>query len=813
VIGLAVFGLGLVWLGTAWAGAGALDPTFDPGVGVKSIPFLWGRQNYTDYSGKMLMFGSFKQMGGYDRRGIARVNADSTLDTSFNAPIEPGVFGGGYINNWALLDPGSPNSQIIICGDFTVQSSSGTYHGLARLNHDGSVDPTFTHTFTSSDGIQGLTRQSTTGKLIVCGSAMSVKGYPGTAYYLVRLDANGNVLEDNFMRSGVGGYVYGSWSYPSTDPTYPNQVRLFGSFPRWSDPTKTDHMVRLDVDGGTVHEKIGEEIVNGPILFLTYQGTSQGNCLVIVGAFTQVHGTTKNNIARLLPGGGLDTTFNIGTGANGHVKRVTNDGAGLVLNGYFNDFNGKSCGYMVRLNNNGSVDENYKIGTGADDRIWNAFKDYNPDGTWANTWTVVGAFQSFNGQARQCFASLAADGSLRDQFASFITGYQPSTPKVYGIRFAPVGGGLYVFGDFSGYGGKLHRRVARVNYSTGAVDGSFRAGMGGVVYDADTDWAGGGKLLVAGHINIGEGYVGCTSLARLNLDGSMDLDFKPLLAKADGTLPDLFMIKMCWDGSGDILVGGDFASVNGVARSGIVRLNSNGTLDAGFTFNPASMPGLTNIMVTHTSDDTGGPLRVFGKATYQGAPVGFMARLLHGGGLDTSFANGPSPVPHVVIFNGEVKGGFGDENTGIITVGGAFTQIFGGNNPPLNYLARFSADGMLDYTFNPPGPNGPIYAMEGQWYTDKIIIGGDFTAYNGVGRNHIARLNWNGSLDSSFDPGTGTNGPVHAILYNPQDQKALIGGSFTTYNGDNRRGIAQIMMGGGNIAGVIDFLLNSAPAP
>ena len=65
------------------------------------------------------------------------------------------------------------------------------------------------------------------------------------------------------------------------------------------------------------------------------------------------------------------------------------------------------------------------------------------------------------------------------------------------------------------------------------------------------------------------------------------------------------MIKMSWDGSGDILVGGDFASVNGVARSGIVRLNSNGTLDTGFTFNPASMPGLTNIMITHSDDDDG----------------------------------------------------------------------------------------------------------------------------------------------------------------------------------------------------------------
>ena len=44
-------------------------------------------------------------------------------------------------------------------------------------------------------------------------------------------------------------------------------------------------MLRLDVDGGTVWERIGDEIVNGPILHLAYQGSSN---LVIVGAFTKV---------------------------------------------------------------------------------------------------------------------------------------------------------------------------------------------------------------------------------------------------------------------------------------------------------------------------------------------------------------------------------------------------------------------------------------------------------------------------------------------------------------------------------------------
>src|SRR5687767_10673538 len=37
----------------------------------------------------------------------------------------------------------------------------------------------------------------------------------------------------------------------------------------------------------------------------------------------------------------------------------------------------------------------------------------------------------------------------------------------------------------------------------------------------------------------------------------------------------------------------------------------------------------------------------------------------------------------------------------------------------------------------------------------KVIIAGTFTNVNGVARNHLARLDASGALDSSFDPGTG----------------------------------------------------------
>jgi hypothetical protein len=64
------------------------------------------------------------------------------------------------------------------------------------------------------------------------------------------------------------------------------------------------------------------------------------------------------------------------------------------------------------------------------------------------------------------------------------------------------------------------------------------------------------------------------------------------------------------------------------------------------------------------------------------------------------------------------------------------------------------------------------------------LIGGQFTQYNGVARNRIARLNANGSLDTSFNPGTGANFQFHVWTLAVQaDGKIMIGGFFTQYNG------------------------------
>ena len=75
----------------------------------------------------------------------------------------------------------------------------------------------------------------------------------------------------------------------------------------------------------------------------------------------------------------------------------------------------------------------------------------------------------------------------------------------------------------------------------------------------------------------------------------------------------------------------------------------------------------------------------------------------------------------------------------------------------------------------------------------QIIIGGDFTSVGGVtGQDHVARLNGDGTVDNSFDAGSGANGTVSAVAVQP-DGNVLIGGEFTQVNGQSMNGIARLI--------------------
>ncbi|WP_343634867.1 T9SS type A sorting domain-containing protein [Fluviicola sp.] len=134
-------------------------------------------------------------------------------------------------------------------------------------------------------------------------------------------------------------------------------------------------------------------------------------------------------------------------------------------------------------------------------------------------------------------------------------------------------------------------------------------------------------------------------------------------------------------------------------------------------------------------------------------------------------------------FNGEIRSMVAQTDGKIICVG-LFTSY---NGTTANNIIRLNPNGSVDLTFNTGGSganqgiNDVILQSDG-----KILIGGHFSTYNGVSRVNIARLNTDGTLDASFNAGTGSLSSmsyVNAIRLQT-DGKMVVGGSFDDFNGN-----------------------------
>ncbi|MNI70507.1 hypothetical protein D3C73_1263250 [compost metagenome] len=73
---------------------------------------------------------------------------------------------------------------------------------------------------------------------------------------------------------------------------------------------------------------------------------------------------------------------------------------------------------------------------------------------------------------------------------------------------------------------------------------------------------------------------------------------------------------------------------------------------------------------------------------------------------------------------------------------------------------------------------------------------GSFTSFNGVSANRIVRLNLDGSVDQTFSAGTGADDDIFSIRYNATTDKIVISGTFTTFNGKASSGIALLNSNG-----------------
>lgn len=281
-------------------------------------------------------------------------------------------------------------------------------------------------------------------------------------------------------------------------------------------------------------------------------------------------------------------------------------------------------------------------------------------------------------------------------------------------------------------------------------------------------------------------------IAQIDADGAYSTSGVSFGKGAVGAGQTIYSINRINTGSqnGKYIVAGSFSAYNSTRTNrqtlnNIVRLNSNGSLD---TIKTADKDALGNSLVPIVNPKP-----------------------------EQLWKNGDT----VAAFNAGVDGivrktfVFGDQ---IYIVGNFqnFKRMYYPNSTyddkvfdvtRMKQMVRVNADGSMDSTFHynkntrqsAVGGNGAI--IDAMMQTDgKLILVGSFSSFNGVTANRIVRLNLNGSVDQSFNAGTGADGDVYSVRYNAASNKIVVCGNFTSFNGKASSGLALLNPDGSTVS-------------
>ncbi len=297
--------------------------------------------------------------------------------------------------------------------------------------------------------------------------------------------------------------------------------------------------------------------------------------LLVGGTFTQAHGQTANRLCRLMPNGALDNSFSTGVGFNNIVNTCIRlpDGKYLV-GGFFTQYNGVSCGRIARLLPTGVLDNSFNIGTG--------FQEGEVRGLYAlpngQVW-VGGVFQAYNGQPSPGYILLNANGQaarvsildhvqnpkvkafyqtsegniiLGGEFqhqdtlsdykslmmlapndlpvAQFTrTGSNGGPTSFVNGMFTDAKGRLIIYGEIGRINDTIRNGIARLTMPNGRVDNTFMAGWGAndlvshIVEGADSN------IVLGGRFTTVNGEPRTESLARVDRHGNLAMDWRPTL--------------------------------------------------------------------------------------------------------------------------------------------------------------------------------------------------------------------------------------------------------------------------------------------
>ncbi|GEP43384.1 hypothetical protein BGE01nite_26750 [Brevifollis gellanilyticus] len=585
---------------------GQMDFTFLPTVNGGLTSML------LQADGMVVIAGVFTDIDGNPFQGLARLDSDGFSDGTFLGEVDGVVY--------AMTQ--QVDGKLILGGNFTHATGGTSRNGIARLLTTGGLDSTFDP---NADGDVFALALQADGKLLVGGDFATLDGQTRNRMARVHNDAvtgavaatsasrvewqrggsGPEVSEVVFEVSKDGGTVYQSLG---------QAVRIVNGWELTGASLPANGFVRArgrTIDGGNgstgfVQAVAGFPVpgsldlafapaINTQVLAMAVQADGK---ILVGGTFTQINGTTRSYLARLLKDGTLDGSFmNNSTGPDNAVGRLAVQPDGKILiTGSFQNFNGQPCAQIIRLNADGTPDSSFNVGSGPA-----GFGDITVILPLPNGKVMLGGyFDAFNGQPDSGAVRLNANGSVDTSFVVNVGG------DVYALAVQPDGK-VIIGGDFSTVNSQSANGIARLDAS-GALDSGFNVGSGanGLVFavalQAD------GKVVMTGTFSAVNGQ-SRPKIARLNASGTVEslATFDPGIGPA-GTTYGGAMECLALQTDGKILIAGDLTYVNGESRNGIARLNSDGSVEDTDTFDTGTGVAATLGVGTLTLDAEGGIL-------------------------------------------------------------------------------------------------------------------------------------------------------------------------------------------------------------
>ena len=524
-----------------------------------------------------------------------------------------------------------------------------------------------------------------------------------------------------------------------------DNVYIGGEF-EWVNSFERKCLAKLDRKTGSLNRSWVPAVTGTEYSGMTYIDAltqDKDGDIYIGGSFYYLNGIWSRGFAK------IDSTYghkvtDWSTNVEGTVSclHAYNDSLLYIGGNIYFDGNSSNTQHLVRL----------EMYSGQGDKYWNPQPDYIINSvTTDHTGNVFtgGYFDEAGGLKRHNIAKLNYnDGSA-------VTDWNPGASKEVNVIVTDDYGNMFAGGSFSSVGGIERQHIAKINNVTGEADPEWNAyasnGVYSIAVDSEGDLFVGGGFWEIGGID----QVNAAKIRGIN--GSVDQNWRPVFNEESWDVSEV-----CLDSEGNVYIGGEFDTVNGVERHRLAKLDKN---DA--SLDPDWDPK-ANFFINGMSIDENDDVYVCGEFVNVGGEYRFRAAKLN----NTDGHAYPDWAPYI----NDTVNFITSDGLGNVYICGDFDHVEGYTR---NYVARLDSEtGKLDVDWD-PYPGDGVAAV---WADNNghVYMSMGIRANNVITESYITKLN---DTTGEADPGwiVETNSLAGNIVPD-NENRLMLGGYFTTVN-------------------------------